>query len=135
MEVIRPSTDDQHIRVIVRPSVVLSDRSTTNLPPYQVKNLESSDVLTDAELWDELPTATRTGVPLDRHMKTTFSVYKPRDIRVQPFLLIDRTCRIFTSSGVHARSVCSGCITTFRKRVAQDSTVFPAYSQVYRQRG
>ncbi len=54
-------------------------------------------------------------------MKATLSVYETRDVCVQPFLLIDRTWRIFTSPNVHARSIRSGCITTFWERVAQDS--------------
>ncbi len=95
--------------------MILTDRSTADLPPYQVKNLDPGDILTSSKLRHELPTAPRAGVPLNRHMKTTFSVNKTRDVRVQSFLLIDRTCHIFTSPDVHARIVRSGCITTFRE--------------------
>jgi len=93
--------------------VVLADRSAAESPSYQVKDLRAKDVLTDSELWHELPFDIRARVPLDRHMKTTFSIDEARDVRIQPFLLIDRICRIFTVSNVHARNVHSGCITTF----------------------
>ena len=48
-------------------------------------------ILTNPELRYELPSASRARVPLDRYMKTSFSIYKTCYVRLQPFLLIDRT--------------------------------------------
>ncbi len=91
LEEIHSSTNNQHVGVVIRSSMVLTDRSATDPPPYQVEDLDPDDVLADSELRHKLPTAPRAGVPLDRHVKTTFSVYETRDVRVQSFLLIDRT--------------------------------------------
>src|SRR5579862_57670 len=50
---------------------------------------------------------------------------EPNYVDLQPFLLINRTCRIVTAFRA----------SPFKKRVAQDSPVFPANGRVYRQRG
>ena len=36
-------------------------------------------------------------------MEAALSVYEACYVRLQPFLLIDRTCRIFTAFGFHDR--------------------------------
>ena len=62
-----------------------------------VQDLDSSLVLTYSKLRHELPSASCARVPLDRHVKTSFSVYESGYVRLQPFLLIGRTCHIFTT--------------------------------------
>ena len=71
--------------------MVLTERSTTQELSSQVQDLGSRYVLAYPELRYELPSASRARIPLDRHMKTSFSVYKTGYVRLQSFLLIDRT--------------------------------------------
>ena len=75
----------------------------------ELQELNSSNILADSELRHELHTHSRAGVPCDRHMEASFSIDESRDVRLQPFLLIDRTCRIFTIVGAHVRNVLCGC--------------------------
>jgi len=56
-----------------------------------VQNLDSRLVLTYPKLRHKMPTASCARVPLDRYMKTSFSVYKSGYVRLQSFLLIGRT--------------------------------------------
>jgi hypothetical protein len=101
--------------------MVLTERSTSQDFTSQGQDPDSRFILTDTKLRHELPTASRAGIPLDRYVETSFSVYKSGYVRLQSFLLIGRTWRIITSLCVHARIVHSGCITTFKERVAQDT--------------
>ena len=64
----------------------------------EVEDLSPFDVLTDAELGNQLrPALVRSCVPTDRYVKRTFSIDETRDVRIQPFLLIVRTGWIFTA--------------------------------------
>src|SRR5579884_1342097 len=117
--------------------MILADRSTTDPIPDQVEDLTTADVLTHSELGNDLPTKSCARVLLNRDVKAAFSIDESRYVRIQPFLLIGRTCRIVTAPVVHGpRAYVSGVMaTTFRGRVAQDAPAIPAFSQVYRQRG
>jgi hypothetical protein len=61
-----------------------------------------------------------------------FTIDETRPVRIQPFLLIGRTCRIVTVPTVRGpRAYVSGVpATTSWGRVAQDTPAFPAFSQV-----
>ena len=106
--------------------MILTKRSTTQDSSSKVQDLGPTYVLAYPELWHELPTASRARVLLDCYVETPFSVYKSGYVRLQPFLLIDRTCRVITALYVHARIVLSGCITTFSELVAQDTYGVPS---------
>jgi hypothetical protein len=71
--------------------MILTKQSTPNQLPGEVKNPCPSNVLADAKRRHKLPTGSRAWVPLNRDVKATFSVYKTSYVRLQPFLLIDRT--------------------------------------------
>ena len=91
MKEILSASNNQHVRVVIRAFVVLTQQSAANRLPSQVKNLDSTDILTDSKLWHELPTDSRARISLNRDVETTFSIDKPGYVRLQPFLLIDRT--------------------------------------------
>jgi hypothetical protein len=109
------------MRMVTRPTVILSQQSTAQEFSGQVQDLGSSGILAYPELRHELPSDSRAGIPLECNMKTPFSVYKSGYVRLQPFLLIDRTWRFVTALSVHVRIVRSGCFTTCKERVAQDT--------------
>ncbi len=81
--------------------MVLPDGSTIKTLSDQIEDLSPHEILTDSELRNELPSDSRTGILLDRDMKAAFSIYKPGYVRIQPFLLIDRTRHIVTAFGIH----------------------------------
>src|SRR5579863_6379824 len=56
------------------------------------------------------------------------------NVGIQPFLLINRTCRFVTALIVHIRTENRG-VTFVENEQRRIRPVFPAYSQVYRQRG
>jgi hypothetical protein len=91
MKEILSAPNNQHISVVIRAFVVLTQQPTADRLSSQVKNLDSTDILTDSKFWHELPTDSRARIPLDCDVETTFSVDKPGYVRLQPFLLIDRT--------------------------------------------
>jgi len=76
--------------------MVRADRAATETRSDEVDNLSSLSMLTDVELWDELPTGSRRLVPLDGLMERSLSVDVTRDVGIQPFLLIDRTRSVVT---------------------------------------
>ncbi len=106
--------------------MILPYRSAADLTPNQIQNLGPTHVFAYSELRHELPTDSRTRVPLDRYVKASFSIDETCDVRIQPFLLIDRTCRIVTFLAVYdPRAYDPGVMaTTFRGRVAQDASGF-----------
>ena len=106
--------------------MILPYRSAADLTPNQIQDLGPTHVLAYSELRHELPTDSRTRVPLDRYVKASFSIDETCDVRIQPFLLIDRTCRIVTFLAVYdPRAYDPGVMaTTFRGRVAQDASGF-----------
>ena len=125
LEKITATSDNQHQRLVVRVSVVLPYRSTVQSLSNQIQDLRSTDVLTYSKLRDELPTNSRPLVLLDRYVKASFSIDESRDVRIQPFLLIDRTCRIVTFLGCHgAERTARVCCHGSRERVAQDTYGF-----------
>ena len=111
LEEVLPPPNDQHIGVIVRLPMVLPERAAANALSDQVQYPDPSGVLAHAELRHELPTASRTWVPLQRNVKAAFSVDKSRDVGIQSFLLINRTCRIVTAPLTHGRTLRGGCNT------------------------
>ncbi len=117
--------------------MVLSQRSAVETLLDEDQDLKPRDVLTHAELGNELPTGSRARIPLQSYMKAAFAIDEACDVRIQSFLLIGRTCRFFTSSTIHSsRSYKPG--VSLRSWVLASSarfSAFPAYSQVYRQRG
>ncbi len=64
----------------------------------EIKNLLPTHIMTNTKLRYELETNSRAWVSLERNVKAAFSVYKSRDVGIQSFLLIDRTCRIVTAN-------------------------------------
>jgi hypothetical protein len=91
VEEILSAPNHQHIRVVIGTFVVLTQQPTADRLPSQVKNIDPTDILTDSKLWHELPTNSCARISLNRDVETTFSVDKPSYVRLQPFLLIDRT--------------------------------------------
>jgi hypothetical protein len=71
--------------------MILTQLSTTQKFSGQVQDLGSSGVLTYPKLPHELPSDSRAGILLERDVKTPFSVHKSGYVRLQSFLLIDRT--------------------------------------------
>jgi hypothetical protein len=91
LQEIIPLSDDQHQSVVIRATMVLADAPTADLPLDEVGNLSPYDILTDPELGSKLPTNPASWVALNCYVKTTFTIDETRNVRVQPFLLIDRT--------------------------------------------
>ena len=77
-----------------------------NLNYDTAKDLPAVSALADMELRYELPTDSRTRVPLNGDVEGPFSVDVTRNVGIQPFLLIDRTCRIVTA---HCPRVMNSC--------------------------
>ena len=100
------TADDEHQAGVLRAAVVRLDPSTAQAQLDQVEDLTPLRILTDVKLWYELPTGSRTEVLLDGDVKRAFSVDVARDVGIQSFLLIDRTCRIVT---VHSPRVTTPC--------------------------
>jgi hypothetical protein len=50
-----------------------------------------ANILTNPEFGYELPSDTRTRIALGCYMKATLAIDETGDVRLQPFLLIDRT--------------------------------------------
>ena len=71
--------------------MILSQQPTAEKLACKVQDLDTTYVLANSKLRHELPTAPRAGIPLDCYMKASFSIYKSGYVRLQPFLLIDRT--------------------------------------------
>ena len=124
-EVLAPS-DYEHIRPVLGAPVVLPNRPTADPLPDQVKDLGPAHVLAHTELRHKLPSHSRARIPLDRYVKAAFSIDESRNVRIQPFLLIGRTCRFFTALTVHGtRAYVSGVTAmTSQGRVAQDASGF-----------
>ena len=90
-----------------------------------LEDLSPVAILADMELGNELKSNTTRRVSLHRDREASFSVDVPRDIAVQPFLLIVRTRHVVT-------------IVNIRPDITMSSagfSEFPAYSQIYRQQG
>ena len=71
--------------------MILSQQSTTQEFSGEVQDLGPSGVLAYTKLRHELPSGFRAGIPLECYVKTPFSIYKSGYVRLQSFLLIDRT--------------------------------------------
>jgi hypothetical protein len=71
--------------------MVLLDPSTTQAHGDRVQDLSPFLVLADVELRNELPSGSRARIPLNRYVERSFSIDITRDVRIQPFLLINRT--------------------------------------------
>ena len=104
--------------------MVLAYPSAAKPSHYQVKDLTPLWILADMELRDELPSGPRPGIPLDGDVERPFSVDVTRNVGIQPFLLIDRTCRIVTAH-VQRLTAASDMASS------AGSSVFPAYSRIY----
>jgi len=102
------------------------DVATAESLPNYLEYLSPVAVLADVELGNELKPDTTRRVSLHRDREASFSVDVPRDVAVQPFLLIVRTRHVVT-------------IVNVRSDVPTMSSAgfseFPAYSQIYRQQG
>jgi len=101
-----PPPDHEHETRVLGPAVVLPDRSATESRAEEVEDLPTLGILADVELRYELPTGSRTRVPLDRHMERAFTIDETSEIRIQPFLLIVRTGQIVTAHVATVRSRC-----------------------------
>ena len=91
------TADDEHQAGVLRAAVVLTDPSAAEPPGDQVEDLTTLRRLADMELRHELPTGSRTRVPLDGYVERPFSIHEACNVGIQPFLLIVRTDRIFTA--------------------------------------
>ena len=80
--------------------MILADCSTVETLADEVEDLGPRRVLTDMELRHELPTHPSSRMTLYSHVKRTLAVYEAGDVRIQPFLLIDRTRHIVTAHTV-----------------------------------
>jgi hypothetical protein len=70
--------NNQHQRGVSRSAVVLHDASASKSVLQQIENLPPLTVLADVELRYELPSNSRTWVPLDGYVEGTFSIDKAR---------------------------------------------------------
>ena len=77
--------------------VIAPDPAAAESRCDQVEDLATLRVLADVELRDELPADSRRCVPLNGDVEGSFPVDETRDVGIQPFLLIGRTCRIVTA--------------------------------------
>ena len=104
-------------------SIVLAirlDVATAEPLAEYLEHLSPVTVLADMELRNELKPDTTRRVALHRDREASFSVDVPRDVAVQPFLLIVRTRHVVT-------------IVNVRPDVTMSSagySEFPAYSQI-----
>src|SRR3990172_411255 len=92
----------QHVGSVTDTTLVVRlDVSTSQHISNQRQHMLITIVLGDVELRNHLPLQPRGGITLDRHVETTFSVDKTRnvvaDLLVWPSLLIACTHRIVTS--------------------------------------
>jgi hypothetical protein len=76
MHEIVTSSDDVDECAVGRPAMVLSDVAAAEPSAQEIEDLRALAVLADVELRDELPTGSRTRVPLQGHMERSFSVDK-----------------------------------------------------------
>ena len=76
---------------VTRAVLILLYPSATEPKLYEVKDLTALGHLADMELGNELPSLLTSGIALDGDMKTPFAIDVAGDVRIQPFLLIDRT--------------------------------------------
>ena len=106
--------------------MVLTNLAAAEALGDEIEDLTPFTVLADVELRQELPAEPCTAVAAHRYVKRAFSVDEPRDIRVQPFLLIVRTRHIVT-----VRLASDSASPTSSAGFSE----FPAYSRIYRQRG
>ncbi len=110
VEEVPPSTNDEHQGVVAnRASVVLPKRSTVKALSDKIENFLPTSILADTKLRHELEANPCARVSLERNVKAAFSIYKSRNICIQSFLLIDRTCHIVTTSKLHDANVSLGC--------------------------
>ena len=85
--------------MVVAPAID-TDMTTFEILLQVVKDMRTRRCLDDGELRLDLPTEARAPLPKDRHREAAFSVYEPDDplLEAWPFLLIDRTGHIVTST-------------------------------------
>jgi hypothetical protein len=121
---IAPFPDHEHQSGVLRSAMVLAYPSAAEPSQYQVQDLTPLRILADMELRNELPLGPRPRIPLDGDVKRPFSVDVTRNVGIQPFLLIDRTCRIVTA---HVQRV----IATSDMASSAGFSVFPAFSRIY----
>jgi hypothetical protein len=119
---------DEHESRVPRSAMVLLDPSTAQAKLDEVEDLTSLRILAYVELRHELPTGPRARISLDGNVEGTFSIDVARDVGIQPFLLVYRTCCIVTA---HVRRLAVASDTAS----SAGSTVFPAYSRILGQHG
>jgi hypothetical protein len=86
-----------HQRRVGRAGMIPPDATAAKAARDQVQDLAALRVLTDMELRDELPSGNRRWVLLNGDVERSLSVDETRDVGIQPFLLIGRTCRVVTA--------------------------------------
>jgi hypothetical protein len=95
-EEVIPVPHDEHQTGVTVAAMVLSYPSAAESQLDQVEDLTPLGVLADVKFRYESPTDPRARISLDGDVEGTFSVDVTRNVGIQSFLLIDRTCRIFT---------------------------------------
>ena len=80
-----------------RTGVIPPDATAAEPSRDQVEDLSALRILADVKLRDELPAGSRRWVPLYGDVERSLPVDESRDVSIQPFLLIGRTCRIVTA--------------------------------------
>ena len=98
---ILPSTDDVDQCPVRRPAMILADAATPEPSHDEIQDLAAFGILAHMELRNELPTGSRTRIPLKRNVERPFAVNIAGDISIQSFLLIIRTERIVTEHVTH----------------------------------
>jgi hypothetical protein len=117
------TADDEHESRVRRAAMVLLDPSTAEAVLNEVEDLTPLRVLADMELRHELPTDPRARISLNGNVEGSFSIDVARNVGIQPFLLVDRTCRIVTAH-VGKLAVASDMASS------AGSSVVPAYSRI-----
>ena len=88
---VNAASDDEHQRGVPRPCVVGLDPTAAKPSLQCVEDAPALRRLADVELWNELPSDPRASVALQRNVERALAVNETGEIRIQPFLLIDRT--------------------------------------------
>ena len=99
-QVIEPlNAISEHILPMIVVSAVAIDLSATEETHQIVEDVATRCALCDGKLRSDLPSQRHRAASIDGCAEAAFSVYEPHDPsdRLEPFLLVFRTLRIFTA--------------------------------------
>jgi hypothetical protein len=92
-----PISNNEHQRGVRARSMILTNATAAEPVSDEVQDLPPLGILADVKFGNQLPPEPGARVPANRDVKRAFSVDEPRDIGIQPFLLIVRTGWIVTA--------------------------------------